>query len=133
MYNFKICIKKKLIEFNIKRNRLLGKLGLLPPNTISFGTIKDIPKLVNSSSIHIQLNKSDINNKDYLFSVLELLEKNDISFTLIEFDKILSTADIKQINNISKSANIDFRHVYPNFGEEKILVQKCLLILILDH
>lgn len=115
MNNITKILKNKLIEITLKKNRLLGRLGLLPAKAENFGTIKDIFKTLTSSNINLQLYKEDKENKDYIFSIIKTLEKNGIQVTLTEFDKIFSTEDIEKINEISKTAKINFRYVYPNF------------------
>lgn len=114
MNNITKVIKNKLIELILKNNRLLGRLGLLPEKTETFGPIKDILKLLTSSNINLQLHKEDKNDKDYIFSIITTLEKNGIQVTLTEFDKIFSNEDIENINKISKTAKIEFCYVYPN-------------------
>lgn len=108
-------LKNRLIKIIIQTNRWLGRLGLLPANTESFGTLKDIFKILSSSNINLQLHEEDKKNKKYIFSLLEVLENNGIQVTLTEFDKIFLTEDIERINKISKTAKINFRYVYPNF------------------
>lgn len=115
MNNFTKVIKNKLIEITLKKNRVLGRLGLLPAKTESFGQLKDILKILTSSNISLQLHKEDSIDKDYIFSVINTLEKNGIQVTLIEFDKIFSSEDLEEINKISKTAKIDFRYVYPSY------------------
>lgn len=115
MNNITKAIKNKLIEITLKKNRLLGKLGLLPAKTETFGSVKDILKILTSSNINLQLHKEDEENKDYIFSIIKTLEKYGIKVTLTEFDKIFSTKDIEKINEISKTAKINFEYVYPNF------------------
>lgn len=61
------------------------------------------------------MHEEDKENKEYIFSLLETLEKNGVQVTLTEFDKIFSTEDIEKIGEISKTAKINFRYVYPNF------------------
>lgn len=115
MNNFTKVIKNKLIEITLKKNRLLGRLGLLPAKAESFGQLKDILKILTSSNISLQLHKEDAIDKDYIFSVIKTLEKNGIQVTLIEFDKIFSSKDLEEINQISQTAKIDFRYVYPSY------------------
>ena len=107
--------KNKLIAITLKRNRILGKLGLLPMKTESWGSLKNIFNILNSSEIDIQLHKEDAENKDYIFSIIKTLEKNGVKITITEFDKIFSNADIENIGKISKTAKINFRYVYPNY------------------
>lgn len=47
MNNITIILKNRLIEIILKTNRVLGRLGLLPANSESFGTIKDIFKTLS--------------------------------------------------------------------------------------
>lgn len=115
MNNIEKVIKNKIIEITLKKNRLLGRLGLLPARTETFGPIKDILKNLTSSNINLQLYKEDKENKDYIFSIIKTLEKNGIQVTLTEFDRIFSNEDIESINKISKTAKINFHYVYPNF------------------
>ncbi len=113
------ALKIKLIELTIKKNRILGRLGLLPSRTQTYGPLEDILKNLTASSIDIQLHKADEENKDYIFSVIDALEKNGIHVTLTEFDKIFSNDDIQNISKISKTARINFRYAYPNYYSGK--------------
>ncbi len=115
MNNLVMFIKNKLLELTLKKNKLLDHLGLLSTSSESFGSIHDILKNLNSSKINLQLHKEDSKDKDYIFSIINTLEKNGIQVTLTEFDKIFSNEDVKNISQFCKTAKIDFRYVYPNF------------------
>lgn len=113
--------KIQTLELNIVLTRLLRKMGLLSSeNSTSSeysasGSINDISTLVGNSKINIQLYKEDSTRKEYIFSILRLLKKHEITFSLIEFDKIFSVDDLKSINEISPNAYIKFRYIYPGF------------------
>ena len=111
--NFKEKIKLKQIEAKLFILKHLNN-KMLPNKTKTWGKLDDIIKMIGVSEITIQLYKEDKDRKDYIFSVLRLLEKYGINYTLTEFDRIFLTDDIKEINSISKTARINFRYVFPN-------------------
>ena len=115
MNNIAKFIKIKLVELTLKKNRILGRLGLLPSKTQTYGPLKNILEILTSSNIDLQLYKKDGEDKDYIFSIIQTLEQNGVHFTLTEFDKIFSDEDIQNISRISKTARINFRYVYPNY------------------
>lgn len=105
----------KALKLQILLTPLLGKMGLLSSGNHTYGSINDISTLVGNSKISIQLHKEDSKRKEYIFSILELLEKHGIAFSLIEFDKIFSADDLKLINKISPTAIIRFQYIYTGF------------------
>jgi len=107
--NIKEIIK---IETILKKNKLLEKIGILSRKEECVTRLKNISKNLNSSNITLQLYREDEKYKDYIFTIIEKLEKNGIQIDIIEFDKIFSSNDMEKIN---KNAKINFRYVYPNY------------------
>lgn len=117
MNKFETFYKKKLIHIILKINKFIGKMKLLPEKTDSYSYVglNDLFKNLNSPRIEIHLHEQDINDKDYIFDVIEILGQYGVQVRLTELDEVFSNTDYKTISEKNPNTEIDIKYMYPNY------------------